>query len=69
MKYYERTITKREPINKFGKMGYKPYVEYVKTKSIEKYNKGKRILFEIASDEIRKELRHLKSDVVFEKAL
>lgn len=45
MKYYYRFITKREKINKFGKIGYRRYQEVVYTNDISKYNKGNRIKF------------------------
>ena len=69
MKYYEREITKREAINHFGKLGYVPYIEYVKTNDIAPFNKGKRIHF-YETDEARKYLyRGKKQDVVYsEKA-
>ena len=31
MKYYSREVTKREPINRFGKLGFVLYKEMVKT--------------------------------------
>ena len=40
MKYYERHYTKREAINRFGKLGYVPYTAYLKTNNIDKFNKG-----------------------------
>lgn len=68
MKYYERKITKRESINRFGKMGYVAYVEYVKTNDISSYNKGKRVYFE-ESVNARKYLYHLEIDRIYtEKA-
>lgn len=63
MKYYQRTVTKREPINRFGKLGYVPYVEHVKTNDITPYNKGKRILFEETKD--KSFLLHKEHDVVY----
>ena len=50
MKYYERTITKREAINRFGKLGFVPYIERVKTNHIEEFNKGKKIHFKETND-------------------
>ena len=38
MKYYRRVITRRVPVNDFGKLGYVPYVEYVKTDDIDRFN-------------------------------
>ena len=66
MKYYSREITVRCPINRFGKMGYKRYLEYVKTKDITVFNKGKRILFE-EDDSVRKELRRLSENYVYKR--
>jgi len=66
MKYYERHLTKREAINRFGKIGYVPYVEYVKTLNIDKFNKGKRIKFE-ESARARKVLYHLEANTVYEE--
>lgn len=43
---YTRLITKREPINRFGKLGFVLYRQIVKTDDIEPFNKGKRIRFE-----------------------
>lgn len=64
MKYYERQITKREPINRFGKLGYIAYTQYVKTNDIEKFNKGKKIKFvEIKRPAI---LLHAKVDEIIE---
>lgn len=45
MKYYYRHITKREPINRCGKLGYRPYLQVVLTEDISKYNYRKRIKF------------------------
>lgn len=38
MRYYERTIKVRKPINQYGKIGYVPTYEYVMTDDISKYN-------------------------------
>lgn len=45
MKLYYRTITKREIINRFGKLGFVPYLQMVKTDDITPFNKGKRIKY------------------------
>lgn len=63
MKYYSREITKRESINRFGKLGFIPYIEYIKTNDIEKYNKNKKIKFSEISD--KKYLLHKKKDIVY----
>lgn len=66
MKYYSRIVTKREAINRFGKLGYVPYLEYVKTNDISEFNKNKRILF-VEDDEVKRELRKLNKDCVYRK--
>ena len=66
MKYYSRIVTKREKINRFGKLGYVPYLEYVKTNDIDKFNKRKRILF-VENDEVKRELRKLEKDKIYER--
>ena len=45
MKYYSRIIYKREPINRYGKLGFVEYVEFVKTNSIDRFNYRKQIKF------------------------
>lgn len=45
IKIYERIITVREPINRFGKMGYTQHVQIVATANIDAWNKGKKIRF------------------------
>lgn len=55
MKYYARIVTRREAINRFGKLGFVPYVEMVKVNKesvIEDLNKGKRIRFAETPDKI-----------------
>lgn len=64
MKYYSREITKREPINRFGKLGFVLYKEMIKTNDIDKFNKGKRIKFE-EDEEARKYLYHKDSNIVY----
>lgn len=63
-KYYERTVTHREAINRFGKIGYPKYIEYIKTDNIEKFNKGKKIWF-FESDRARKFLYHLEKNKIY----
>lgn len=70
MKYYERKITKREAINRFGKMGYVPYTEYFKTsneKFVDTMNKGKKVRFaEVPKD---KKFIHIKvNEIITERA-
>lgn len=64
MKYYSREITKREPINRFGKLGFVLYKEMVKTNNIEQFNKGKRIKFE-EDLEAKKYLYHKDKNYVY----
>lgn len=56
MKYYTRTVSRREPINKYGKLGYPRYEEFFKTNDesfLNKMNYGKKIKFkECANGEI-----------------
>lgn len=46
MKLYSRKIMNREKINRFGRMGFVPYLEVVKTDDISKFNYRKQIKFE-----------------------
>lgn len=50
MAIYYRSILKREPINRWGRMGYREYIEIVRTDDISKYNYRKRIKFHRASE-------------------
>lgn len=50
MKIYKREITKREEINRFGKLGFVRYVEYVRTDNIEPFNYRKRNRFYVTND-------------------
>lgn len=50
MAIYYRTILKREPINRRGRMGYREYIEIVRTDDISKYNYRKRIKFHLVSE-------------------
>lgn len=45
MGMYYRSILKREPINRWGRMGYREYIEIVRTDDISKYNYRKKIKF------------------------
>ena len=64
MKYYLRHITIRTTINKYGKLGYVPAIEYVKTNNIEPFNYKKQIKF-VESKEAKKYLYWLKKDCVY----
>lgn len=49
MKYFGRKVTKREPINRFGKLGFVPYWELFKTSDMrvyDQFNARKAIPFE-----------------------
>ena len=64
MKYYSREVTKREPINRFGKLGFVLYKEMVKTNDIDKFNKNKRIKC-TEDEEAIKYLYHKNSDIIY----
>lgn len=70
MKYYARKITKREAINRFGKLGFVPYIQAFKTNKeqvAEQFNKGKKIKFTITEDkDIIKMLRSGKENIIVE---
>lgn len=66
MKYFQREITKREVINRFGRLGYVLYTEYVKTNDINKFNKGLKIKF-FESDKAKKYLLHKNINTVYEE--
>lgn len=69
MKYYAREVTRREVINRFGKIGTPLYVEFFKTNSdkvVAEYNKGKRIKFTETQDkELIKTLRSGKVNEIY----
>lgn len=50
MKNYYREVTVREPVNRFGKLGFKPVAEFVRTDDIAPYNKYKKIRFVECND-------------------
>ena len=68
MKYYSRKVTKREPIDRFGKLGFVLYKEMVKTNNIEQFNKGKRIKFE-EDLEVRQYLYHKDENYVYSEVV
>lgn len=47
MDTYYRSILKREPINRFGRIGYREYLEIVQTEDISKFNYRKKIKFRL----------------------
>lgn len=71
MKYYSREVTRREAINKYGRLGCVLYVEYVKLNKeseLAELNKGKRIRFEETSNkELIRELRKGEINKVYSK--
>lgn len=66
MKYYTREITERKAVNKFGRLGYVLVNEYVKTNSIDTFNKGKRIRF-VESKDAKKYLLHKDTDTIYKE--
>lgn len=66
--YYYRVVTKEVIINRFGKIGYRDFIEYVKTKNIDPYNVRLKYKFKELdkNNKFYKELRHLDSDVVYD---
>lgn len=53
MGMYYRSILNREPINRWGRMGYREYIEIVRTDNISKYNYRKRIKFHLVNENER----------------
>ena len=53
MDMYYRSILKREPINRFGRIGYREYLEIVQTEDISKYNYRKKIKFKLYKQDDR----------------
>lgn len=45
MKLYSREVTRRMPVNRFGRLGFILVREYVATDDIDPYNKRKHIKF------------------------
>lgn len=45
MNTYYRSILKREPINRWGRIGYREYLELVQTDDISKFNYRKKLKF------------------------
>lgn len=69
MKYYAREVTKREPVNKYGRMGTPLYVEFFKTNSddvLALFNKGKKIKFAETQDkDLIRKLRSCKVNELY----
>lgn len=53
MAVYYRCVLKREPINRFGRLGYREYLEIVQTDDISKFNYRKKIKFRLYNDNDR----------------
>ena len=66
MKYYKREVTRRDSVNRFGRMGYILVAEYVKTNDIAPFNKGKRIRF-TEDKEAKRFLLHKAVDTVYQE--
>ena len=72
LKVYSREVTKRVAINRFGKLGFRDYIEYVVTNDVSIHNYRKQHKFierDITIDELKDKL-HLKNievDKVYEK--
>ena len=50
---YYRAVLKREPINRFGRIGYREYLEIVQTEDISKFNYRKKIKFRLYTENER----------------
>ena len=53
MSVYYRSVLKREPINRFGRIGYREYLEIVQTEDISKFNYRKKIKFRLYNNNDR----------------
>lgn len=53
MAVYYRSVLKREPINRFGRLGYREYLEIVQTDDISKFNYRKKIKFRLYNENDR----------------
>lgn len=70
MIYAERTITKREPINRFGRLGFVAYGQYFKTDKesfLAEQNKGKRVRFEAVKRD--KKFLHIEKNRIYEEKI
>lgn len=52
MAIYYRSILKREPINRWGRIGYREYLEIVQTEDISKFNYRIKFRLYIENDRI-----------------
>lgn len=53
MAIYYRSVLKREPVNRWGRIGYRKYLEIVQTDDISKFNYRKKIKFRLYSENER----------------
>lgn len=53
MGIYYRSVLKREPINRWGRIGYREYLEIVQTDDISKFNYRKKIKFRLYNENDR----------------
>lgn len=53
MAIYYRSILKRETINRWGRMGYRQYLEIVQTEDISKFNYRKKLKFRLYNENDR----------------
>lgn len=53
MAIYYRSILKREPINRWGRTGYREYLEIVQTENISKFNYRKKIKYRVYTENER----------------
>lgn len=68
MIYAQRVVTKREPINRFGKLGFVSYKQYFKTDKESFFadqNNGKRIRFESVKRD--KKFLHIDKNRIYEE--
>lgn len=50
MAIYYRCILKREPINRWSRLGYREYLEIVQTEDISKFNYRKKLKFRLYNE-------------------
>lgn len=53
MAIYYRSVLKREPVNRWGRIGYREYLEIVQTEDISKFNYRKKIKFRLYTENDR----------------
>lgn len=53
MAIYYRSVLKREPVNRWGRLGYREYLEIVQTEDISKFNYRKKIKFRLYNENER----------------